>query len=52
MKKSTKGLTKRLITPPLFDIISNNLKTLPTRLKKDVLLTIRPIWDLNPLPSD
>ena len=48
MKKSTKGLTKRLITAPLFDIISYNLKTLPTRLKKDVLLPIRPIWDLNP----
>ena len=48
MKKSTKGLTKRLITAPLFDIISYNLKTLTTHLKKDVLLPIRPIWDLNP----
>ena len=48
MKKSTKGLTKRLITAPLFKIISYNVKTLPTRLKKDVLLTTRPKWDLNP----
>ena len=48
MKKSTKGLTKRLITAPLFDIISYNLKTLTTRLKKDVLLTTRPIWDSKP----
>ena len=48
MKKSTKGLTKWLITAPLFEIISYNVKTLPTRLKKDVLLTTRPIWDLNP----
>ena len=48
MKKSTKGLTKRLITAPLFDFISYNVKTLPTRLKKDVLLPIRPIWDFNP----
>ena len=48
MKKSTKGLTKRLITAPLFEIISYNLKTLPTRLKKDGLLTILPIWDFNP----
>ena len=31
MKKSTKGLTKRLITAPLFEIISYNVKTLPTR---------------------
>ena len=48
MKKSTKGLTKRLITARLFETISYNLKTLPTSLKKDVVLTIRPIWDLNP----
>ena len=48
MKKSTKGVTKRLITAPLSKFISYNLKTLPTRLKKDIILTIRPIWDLNP----
>ena len=48
MKKSTKGLTKRLITAGLFDILSYNVKMLPIRLKKDVLLPIRPIWDLNP----
>ena len=30
MKKSTKGLTKRIITAPLFEIISSNVKTLPT----------------------
>ena len=49
MKKSTKGLTKRLITAPLFDIISYNLKTLPTRLKKGRTSHDTPDMGLEPM---